>query len=94
MLLFSSKAADGCWSDQRPVWGGKGAGDCLISPTPAKHPLSSRGGGICSDGLDGSVGHDFLGELLLGLGEAGTGPPVLRVHLRGKGTAIREEAGL
>lgn len=60
----------------------------LISSTPAKDPLSGGGGGICGDSLDGSVGHDFLGELLLGLGEAGTGSPVLGVDLRGKGRQL------
>lgn len=69
------------------------AGNGLISATPAKDPLSSGGGGVGGNGLDSTVGHDFLGELLLGLGEAGAGPPVLRVDLRGKGTAVRAGAG-
>lgn len=56
--------------------------------------MSSRGGGVGGDRLDGPVGHDFMGELLLGLGEAGTGPPVLGVDLRGKGMTVRAEAGL
>lgn len=59
-------------------------GNRLIFPTSAKDPLSRRGGGVRGDGLDRTVGHDLLGELLLGLGEAGAGPPVLRVDLRGK----------
>lgn len=76
-------------SDLRPARGGEGAGSRLISSTPVKHPLSSGGGGVGGDGLDGPAGHDLLGELLLGLGEAGPSPPVLGVDLGGRGTAVR-----
>lgn len=61
----------------------------LIPPTPPEDPLGSGGGGVRGDGLDAAVAHDLLGELLLGLGEAGAGPPVLGVDLgRAKGRSL------
>lgn len=54
-------------------------GNSLISLAPAKGSLGSRGGGAGCSRLHGSVGQDSAGELLLGLGEAGTCPSVLRV---------------
>jgi len=49
-------------------------------------PLS--GGRGCRGGgrLEGLVGEHALGELLLGLLEAGPGAPVIAVHLYGTGT--------
>lgn len=70
-----------CWSEMRLARGTKDVGNCLISSTPAKGSLGSGGGSICCNSLDSSVSQDSLGELLLGLGEAGTCPPVLRVDL-------------
>lgn len=70
-----------CWSEMRVARGTKDVGNCLISSTPAKGSLGSGGGSICCNSLDSSVSQDSLGELLLGLGEAGTCPPVLRVDL-------------
>lgn len=56
-------------------------GNTLISLVPAKGSLGSGGGSTGCSGLDSSVGQDSVGELLLGLGEAGTCPSVLRVDL-------------
>lgn len=47
-------------------------------------PLVPAEGSLCSGGgssLHSGVGNDSVGELLLGLGEAGPGPSVLRVDL-------------
>ncbi len=53
----------------------------LVSLIPAEDSLCSGGGGARCSSLDRSVGQDFLRELLLGFGEAGTCPSVLRVDL-------------
>lgn len=53
----------------------------VISLAPAKGSLGRGGGSACCNSVDSSIGQDPLGELLLGLGEAGTGPPVFRVDL-------------
>lgn len=58
-----------------------GCGKQLISLAPAKGSLGSGGGSTGCSGLDSSVGQDSVGELLLGLGEAGTCSSVLRVDL-------------
>jgi len=62
-----------------------------LSLIPAKGSLGRGGGCTGCSRLDRSVGQDAAGELLLGLGEAGTGPPVLRVDL---GTRDKWEGGL
>lgn len=63
----------------------KGCGTSLIPLAHAKGSLGSGGGsGGGSAGcsrLDSSVGHDSGGELVLGLGEAGTCPSVFPVDL-------------
>lgn len=56
-------------------------GNSLISLAPAKGTLGSRCSSTCCSSLDGWVGNDSMGELLLGFGEAGTCPSVLRVDL-------------
>lgn len=56
-------------------------GHGLTSLAPAKGSLGSGAGSSGRCRLEGPVGQDPLGELLLGLGEAGTCPPVLRMDL-------------
>lgn len=77
------KAAGARWDTGREEPNAQGTEENgLISSAPANGSLGSRGGSICCDSLDSSVGKDALRELLLRLGEAGSCPPVLRVHLR------------
>lgn len=56
--------------------------DRLVSLTPAKASLSSRGGSCGCSSLDGSIGQDTTGEFLLGLGKAGPRPSVIRMDLK------------
>ena len=53
----------------------------LIPLVPAEGSLCSGGGSTGGSSLHSGVGNDSVGELLLGLGEAGPGPSVLRVDL-------------
>lgn len=61
--------------------------DRLISLAPAKRALGSGSGSAACCILEGSVGENFLGELLLGLCETSTRPSVLRVDL---GKSVKE----
>lgn len=60
-----------CWSENRL----EGIG--IICLVPAEGSLGSRGGGTSCSRLEGPVGQNALGELLLGFTEAGPGPSVL-----------------
>lgn len=90
----------GMWSDWYPgfwrnwVWErGLGAWLCLYCPrflVSLEGPLGSRGGCTGCSALEGSVGEDPLRELMLGLVEAGSCSPVLRVNLQ----SWREERGV
>lgn len=53
----------------------------LVPLAPAEGSLGSGGRGAARSRLHGLVGQDAVGELVLGLAEAGTGPPVLGVDL-------------
>lgn len=78
----------GCFKRRRaePEAPGEGSeGNCSVSSGPADGSLGSRGGSVRRNGLHGPIGQDALRELLLGLGEAGSCPPVLGVDLKGDG---------
>lgn len=63
--------------------GGGGVKDLNKSDLLLESPLSGRGGGSGRRRLDGFIGHDACGELLLGLLEAGARGAVQGVDLRG-----------
>lgn len=70
---LTTGAGDG-WTERRAS--SSGQSDLLL-----KVCLCSPGGGVSSGRLDGLVGHDACGELLLGPLKAGTGGTVHHVDL-------------
>lgn len=60
---------------------------CLCASLRSEGPTGGVrrgvGGGVGGGGLNGLVGHDASGELLLGLLETGAGGTIQRVHLEG-----------